>query len=190
MTLISSDKPSQPYDLTLDKFAAASTNADAVYVSVSGESMQVLGTGSMPTGRSVTWVSPDVDTVSHFSDALAQTYGRAIAKVVANELKLEPNPGKPLSSRVIERALDMAHTSSVALVGVDFLTAMDCSALNGARLFRSTCDSLGLESSNVSLERRHAIDAAMQLRFTEAARNGRSPVSADTAQGWLRELLI
>ncbi|KAB0614664.1 BspR family type III secretion system anti-sigma factor [Castellaniella defragrans] len=173
----------------LDRFAAATRGAESVYISVSGQSMQVLGTGTTPGGRSVAWVAPDVDTTRLFTAALEHSYGAGIARSVARELGLEPSPGKPLSSRTVMQALDMARTASQALSGVDFVTRLDCSASAQGTGFKAACQALGLDPSGLDPQRRQDIDQAMQLRFEQAAAQGRSPVAPEAAQAWLRELL-
>ncbi|MFC4297799.1 hypothetical protein ACFO0J_07065 [Castellaniella hirudinis] len=174
---------------SLDRFEAATHGAESIYISVSGQSMQVLGTGTTPGGRSVAWVAPDVDTTRLFTEALAHSYGPGIAQAVARELGLEPSPGKPLSARTVAQALDMAQTSSQALSGVDFVTRLDCSASAQGAGFKAACQTLGLDPSNLDPQRCQDIDQAMQQRFDQAAAQGRSPVAPETAQDWLRALL-
>ena len=48
---------------------------------------------------------------------------------------------------------------------------------------------LDIDPASLSPQRRQEIDAAMQIRFDQAAAQGQSPVTADMAQGWLRTLL-
>jgi len=151
--------------------------------------MQVLGTGTTPGGRSIAWVAPDVDTVSMFTQALAGTYGKDIAIAVARELGLEPSPGKPLSLRTIEMALDMAQMTRHALEGVDFGTRLDCSATAGGPGFIGACRDLGIAPESVDPAQRQRIDESMAQRFDQAAAQGQTPVSSHTAQEWLRELL-
>lgn len=174
---------------SLEAFASAASVGDAVHVSVSGQSMQVLGTGSTPGGRSVAWVAPDVDTTAMFTNALARTHGQGVAIAVARELGLQPSPGTPLASRVVSQALDMAQTTRAALEGVDFFTQMLCSARSGGPAFQQACQATGVASADVGQAQRQQIDQAMQSRFEQAAAQGQSPVSPGTAQQWLRELL-
>jgi len=173
----------------LDHFKAATEGTDVVYISVSGQSMQVLGTGTTPGGRSVAWVAPDVDTTRLFTEALEHRYGIGISQTIARELGLHPSPGTPLSSRTVERALDMARTSSQALEGVDFITQLNCSATTQGAGFQSTCQTLGLDPARFTPQQRQDIDTAMQARFQQAVAQGHSPVPFETAQTWLRELL-
>lgn len=175
--------------LSLDAFSQASRAGQAVYISASGQSLQVLGAGAMPDGRSVAWVAPDADTVSMFTQALEQTYGHGIASAVSRELGLYPSPGKPLASRAIERALDMAQTSAQALDGVNFITRLDCSATAGGPVFASVCKELGIAPGSVTAQESRRIDQAMQQKFDQAAQSGQTPVAPETARVWLRELL-
>ena len=185
---LSASLPAQaPPDL--DHFKAATEGADAVYISVSGQSMQVLGTGTTPGGRSVAWVAPDVDTTRQFTEALEHRFGIGISQTIVRELGLHPSPGTPLSSRTVERAIDMAQTSTLALEGVDFITQLDCSATTRGAGFQFACRTLDLDPAGFTAQQRQDIDAAMLARFQQAAAQGQSPVAPDTAQAWLRELL-
>ena len=182
--------PLSSHDLpSLDSFKTASQGADAVYIAVSGESLQVLGTGVTPSGRSVTWVAPDMDTTRMFTQALEHRFGPGISKAIAQELNLQPSPGKPLSARTVEQALHMAETSSQAMSGVDFITQLDCSATAQGAGFQAVCQSLGLSPASLTAQQRQDIDAAMQSHFEQAASQGRSPVTPETAHAWLRALL-
>ncbi len=174
---------------SLSHFEAAAHDSEAVYISVSGQSMQVLGTGTTPGGRNVAWVAPDIDTTRLFTEALSHSYGKGITQTIVRELGLEPSPGKPLSSRAVAQALDMAQTSSQALSGVDFATGLDHSASVRGAGFLTACRALSIDPASLSTQRRQEIDAAMQLRFEQASAQGQSPVTAGTAQAWLRELL-
>ena len=174
---------------SLDRFEAAAQGTESIYLSGSGETLQVLGTGTTPEGRQVAWVAPDVDTTRAFTQALEHSFGPGISQTVARELGLQPSPGKPLSSRVVQQALDMAQTSSQALAGVDFITQMDCSATTQGAGFRSVCQALGRDPDRLSPQQRQDIDTALQTRFAQAAAQGLSPVAPETARGWLRDLL-
>lgn len=188
MTIDSVSRPT-PGSPQLDAFTQAAQGGGDVYISVAGEQLQVLGTGTTPGGRSVAWVAPDVDTVSMFSEALARTYGNGIASAVSRELGLTASPGKPLSARTIELAVDMAQTSRQALDGVDFATRLACSASTGSTVFLSACAQAGIDPAGVDAQKRQAIDVAMQQRFDHAAGTGQSPVSLGTARTWLSAVL-
>lgn len=188
MTIDSVSRPS-PGSPQLDAFTQAAQAGGDVYISVAGEQLQVLGTGTTPGGRSVAWVAPDVDTVSMFSEALARTYGNGIASAVSRELGLSASPGKPLSARTIELAVDMAQTSRHALDGVDFATRLACSASTGSAVFLSACSQAGIDPASVDAQKRQVIDVAMQQRFDQAASAGESPVSLATARTWLSAVL-
>ena len=182
--------PSSAHGIPLDAFSQASRTEPAVVVSASGQSLRVLGVGATPGGRGIAWVAPDVDTTSMFTQALGQTYGSGIASAISRELGLTPSPGKPLSSRAIERALDMAQTSRQTLAGVDFATRLDCSAVAGGPVFLGACKAVGMDPGSVTPQERQRIDQAMQQKFEQAAQSGQSPVAPADAQGWLRELLL
>lgn len=162
---------------------------ESVYISVDGRSLKVLGTGTTPDGRSIAWVSPDTDTASAFAQALRQAYGQGIATTVARELGLEPSPGKPLSSRLIERAIDMARTSQTVMDGVDFTTILGCSARSNGTIFINACHQAGILPESLDAEARRRIDAAMRQKFDQALQSGASPIEPATARAWLSDLL-
>lgn len=174
---------------SLEKFTEAAKAGQDLYVNINGEQRQILGLGSTPAGRSVAWLAPDVDTTSMFTQALAHTYGPGIASAVARELGLLPNPGKPLSSRRVEAAVDMANTSRHALSGVDFLSRISTSAMGNTSVFQQACRDRNLDPAMITPEQRQRLDQAMQTRFEQAYAAGHSPVPLATASQWLRELL-
>ena len=173
----------------IEDFTHAAQDGGDVYLSVSGEQLRVLATGTTPSGRQVAWVDPSLDTAQIFSRALADTYGNGIASAVSHELGLQAGPGKPLSARTVERAVDMAETSRVAMTGVDFATQLACSAVSGSAAFNDACRQAGIDPAAITPAQRQAVDTAMRERFDAAAASGLSPVSGDTARGWLRELV-
>lgn len=188
MTIDSVSRPVPGYP-QLDAFTQAAQGGGDVFISVAGDQLRVLGTGATPGGRSVAWVAPDVDTSSMFAQALANTYGNGIASAVSRELGLAANPGKPLSSRTIEQAVDMAQASRQALEGVDFATRLACSASAGSSIFMAACNQAGIDPASLDAQQRRTLDADMQQRFDQAAASGQSPVSLDTARTWLSQLL-
>lgn len=182
-----SSQPSR--QLSVEQFAEAAKGNESVYLSISGQSMQVLGVGTTPGGRTVAWVAPDVDTTRMFIEALQESYGPGIAKAIAQELGLQPSPGKPLSSRTVIHALDMARTAGRALSGIDFVTALEYSAQNAGLGFKAVCQDLNLDPGSLDDQQRKAIDQALQERFQQAASEGRSPVPPETVRSWLYEVL-
>jgi len=174
---------------SLEAFAEAAQTGQDISVEVAGERLRVLGRGSTPGGRSVTWLAPHVDTTSMFAHMLERTYGNGIASAVARELELDASPGKPLLSRSVLAALDMAATASQALAGVDFVTRLSTSALANTPVFQQACQDCDIDAASVPAEQRKAIDLAMQARFEKATTCGQAPVLLPTATAWLRELL-
>lgn len=96
--------------LELDVFARAASQGETLYVTKAGEQFQVIASGTTPSGRNVSWVATDEDTLVMFSSALALAYGTGIARAVAKELDLHAVPTTSLSARVVTRAVDMAET--------------------------------------------------------------------------------
>jgi len=175
--------------LPLETYTEAAQSGQDLYVNISGAQYQVLSVGSTPTGRSVAWLAPDIDTTSMFTQALTQTYGQGIASAVARQLELTPAPGKALSSRTISLAVDMANTARDALSGVDFMSRLSSSAVGNSAVFQQACQDSNLDPATISLAQRESLDQSMQTRFEQAALTGQNPVSLATAGHWLRELL-
>lgn len=173
----------------LDAFRQGAAQADQVVVQLDGQNFTVLGQGQTTSGRSVAWVQGDTDTTRMFLDAMTQSFGGAVSQAIARELGLEPAPGKPLASRLIEQALDMAQTSQRALGGVDFLTLMDHSAQMGSASFRSSCTELGLVPQQVGAEQRHQIDQLVRQHADAAVSQGQSPLSGTQVQAWLQDAI-
>lgn len=171
----------------LESYSVAARAGQDLYVDIDGTQRQVLSWGNTQRGRSVAWLAPD--TTSMFTQALTETYGRGIASAVAKQLGLEPSPGKPLSSRTVLTALDMANNAKDALVGVDFMSRLNASAVGSTPVFRQACLDCNIDPTAVTPSQRQALDLAMQARFDEAAVAGNSPVPLESVGEWLRELL-
>lgn len=177
----------------LDSFNERATQGKEVRVEVDGQSYMVLAQGTLATAsgnaRSVAWVQGDVDTTHIFVNAMSQTYGARVSDSITKELGLEPSPGKPLASRLVQQALEMAKISQEVLGGVDFLTALEHSAVAGGRGFHQAVSVLNLDSKSMTAQTRMELDAHMQAKFAQANANGQSPVAAEVASAWLKGLL-
>lgn len=174
----------------IDAFRESAGQGEAVrVVEVDGRSFQVLAEGHLPGSqggsRSVAWVREDTDTTGMFLNALAQRFGAGVADHIAEALALEPSPGKPLASRLVPQAIDMAETCAQALSGVDFLTQIEHSARSGGVAFRAAAARLGIDSAGLDADTRRLLDQHMQADFAYAAARGESPVPAATATQWL-----
>lgn len=178
----------------LEAFRQSAQDAPEVRVTLDSGSYQVLGQGQFSGGgasRSVAWVQGDSDTTSMFVQALSQSFGGGLSAAVARELGLEPAPGKPLASRLVSQALDIAKTGQQALSGVDFLTLLDHSAVAGGMGFKAALSPLPIDPASLDGATRAAIDARIKEKFEQAAARGESPVLAATAQAWIKaELLL
>jgi hypothetical protein len=173
----------------LDAFTQAAAGGREVYADINGERLQVLAAGSLPNGRSVAWIAPNVDTASMFADTLARTFGAGVGSAVARELDLVAAPGKPLSARTITLAVDMAREAGQAMTGVDFVTQLAFSAKASGAEFQRTASDLGIATAGFDAAKRQAIDDAMAAHFASAAESGNSPVEPSVARNWLRSLL-
>lgn len=126
-----------------------------------------------------------MDSTSVFSDILGQAFSRGIQDAVVRELGLQPSTDQPLERRLILQAIVMAEASQQALNGVDFMTRMMFSAAAHTAGFLHACRALELPPDALGASQRAAIDARMQHRFSQAARQRQSPVAPRLAQRWL-----
>lgn len=175
--------------LPLATYTEAAQRGQDLYITIDGAQHQVLSVGCTQQGRSVAWLAPDIDTTSMFTAALTHAYGPAIVDEVSRQLGLLPAPGKPLSSRTVVAAIDMADTAKHALSGIDFVSRLRTSAAADTPIFQQACRDSQLDPSAISPDQRESLDKAMHARFEHAASVGESPVSLATAGQWLRELL-
>lgn len=176
----------------LDRFTHCATQAAAVQLSVQGQQFDVIALGSLQgTGgtRQVAWVQPDVDTTTMFTQALGQRYGAGMSQAISQELGLQPAPGQPLASRLVQQAMDMAQTGAQALEGVDFLTRLEHSAQHQGSAFRQLVQQSGLDPSRLSADTLTHLDRQMDASFAAATQRGESPVRPEVASRWLTAYL-
>ena len=173
----------------IEAFRQGAAKAEEIQAMVvDGHTFKVMAVGQMPTGsqRSVAWVQGDVDTTALFMQAFSASFGGRLSAAVSQELGLAPAPGKPLASRAVTQALDMAQTGQQAFAGVDFLTQLAHSASAGGAAFKSLVTAQGIPPGVLSKAICSQIDSNMRQRFEAAASAGESPVSATVAANWLR----
>lgn len=179
-----------PPSISLDAFRQGAERGESVYVTVEGQQYTVRDQGQMVSSsggtRSVAWVQEDVDTTSLFVSALGQGFGPGVSRAVAEALGLQPAPGKPLASRIVHQALEMANTGQQALQGVDFLTRLHLSASTMGPQFLRVVAQMEIDPSRLSADARALIDKRMGEHFDAALRQGQSPVAPETAAKWLR----
>lgn len=172
----------------LEAFRESASHGAAVRVSVDGEDFQVLAEGRFDAGgatRSVVWVEDSTDTTRMFLDAMSQSFGSRISSEVTRELGLAPAPGKPLASRLVNEALDMAQTGQQALSGVDFVTRLEHSAVLGGAAFHRIAVAAGIDPKSLSADTLAMLDRQLQDRFDAAVVAGATPVSPDVASQWV-----
>jgi hypothetical protein len=182
-----------PAGQILGAFREAVQKGDDVRVSVDGQDFKVIAQGQFTSSggqsRSVAWVRDNVDTTGIFLQAMAQAYGPRISQEISNTLGLEPSPGKTLASRSITQALEMGEIGKQALSGVDFMTQLEHSASAGGRSFQLAMNEMQIDPRAMDSGTRQWIDEQMKLGFDAALASGNSPVSPETATGWLKQLI-
>lgn len=171
----------------LQAFQEAAQQGQWLHVSRDGAQWQVKASGTTPSQRAVAWVEPDHDTTSAFVTALGQSFSRGVQSAVARELGLDPAPGRPLSGRLVQQAIEMARTSENALSGVDFFTRLQASAQHGSTAFAQVCQELGHDPARISPQTRAQIDQRVQQQFDAAQAQRLAPVPDGQARQWLLE---
>lgn len=187
------DGPSARIQADLGQFRAAADQGEAVLLSLDGQKLRVLASATFEDAggqsHSVSWVASGADTTGLFIQALGQTYGGRLGQEIASTLGLQPTPGKPLESRLVKQAIDMAATSQGAMDGIDFLTQLAFSAAKGGQAFQRSVAELQLDPRTLDPGKRQWIDEQMADRFNQAQADGQSPISSQTASAWLGEIL-
>ena len=176
--------------LSLSSFRDSATKGENLRVVHDGSLWKVEACGTAVTERSGATEKPETDTTSAFIEALGKAFSRGIQDAVVRELELIPQPGQPLESRTVLRAIAMAEASQQAMEGVDFMTRLMFSAASQSAGFIDACVAIGLSPAAVSAEQRKSVDACMQERFAQAAHLGEFPVAPALAQQWLRAELM
>jgi len=174
---------------SVEAFRDGAKQGEAVRIAVDGQSFKVLAEGRLDSadgsGRSVAWVEDDADTTGMFVQALSQGFGARVSAAVAKELGLAPASGKALSSRLVHQALEMAQTGQQALAGIDFITRLEHSAVAGGAAFQRAAAVLGIDPNNMGTDDRAMLDRQLNDRFEAALARGETPVSGETAAGWI-----
>lgn len=186
MSIPSSPPPSSS-SLSLQAFHEAAAHQTDVYLD--GERLVLLGSGKTPQGRQIDWVAPAGDTSGALIRALNDAVGAGLGSAIARELSLTSAPGKPLSARTIERAVNMANEGMHMLEGVDFMTQLRLSAQNGTPDFIRLCTQAGIDPQQLDATTRKDIDDMLAQRFQAAAQTGHVPVSDPESERWLTEII-
>ena len=161
--------------------------AVVAYEAETGHVVQAVG--QLGSGREVAWLGPSGDTTHDFLDAIAQRFGAAAKARVHQELGLQPAPGKPLPSRLVEPALAIARRTHSVLAGLDFMSRLAFSAQHSGRSFLAACARQGIDPGQLDAAARQRIDAAMAQRFAAAVDLPGGEVPQEVAARWLQELL-
>lgn len=193
MTDISASGGLSPRQI-LERFSDTSARGEAMVVSVDGTDFKVMAIGQLSAAsgvtRSVAWVQSDSDTTSIFLTAMSQSYGVNVSRAIANQLGLNPSPGKPLESRLVQKALEMATVSHIALGGVDFLTMLGHSAAAGGRDYLDVSAALNIDPKSIDADTRLWLDSQMKLRIENAHSNGQYHIQPAIASEWLKTLML
>jgi hypothetical protein len=175
---------------SISDFKRAAQEGVMVEIFIDGSTFDVRARGHLNThggsDHSVDWVTPQQqDTTHFFLQALRKSYGDKLSSITSRELGIESTRGKPLASRIVINALNMAETSSTALCGVDYFTRLEHSAEFGGSAYRKALIELKIESSLIREDQKKSIDKLMLEKFDQEASAGRSPVASNVVKNWL-----
>lgn len=153
MVTISGSNPLQTTgSALLDEFERVASNNGSKLIELDGEKLRVLGHGTLPgSGRSVAWVDASQDgsaassVTRVFAEALSDRFGSRLASGIARELGLDITAGKPIESRTVTAAIDMARTASNALEGSYFALRLSFDPVLNGTGFSSVVNELGLD---------------------------------------------
>ncbi len=178
--------------LSIDAFQQAASTGTEIQVSEQDGQLKLLGTGETPSRRQVAWVEGSQqgnDAAALFLQTLLGSYGNRIGQAVARELGLDTQAGKPLTSRQVNLAIDMAATSQTAFSGMNFLsrTAISASANNAE--FRAACGEAGVSAQSMDSDARKAIDLVFAKAFNAAADGDRNHIDLPTARSLMRDAI-
>ena len=165
MVMISGSNPLQaPGSGLLEEFERVASQDGANLIELDGEKLRVLGQGALPgSGRSVQWVDsshadePVSGVARVFTEALGERYGSGLAKGIARELGLDRLGSKPIESRTVQQALDMARTASSALEGHRFALQLGLDPRMNGPEFVSLLQDMGVDGSALTTQAREAV---------------------------------
>ena len=179
---------------SISAFKRAAQEGVMVEIFIDGSTFDVRARGHLNThggsDHSVDWVTPQhQDTTHFFLQALKKNYGDKLSAITSRELAIESTHGKPLASRIVINALNMAETSSTALCGVDYFTRLEHSAEFGGSAYRKALIELKIEAPLIREDQKKSIDKVMLEKFNQEAAAGRSPIASIVVKNWLLEEL-
>lgn len=181
-----------PDDISLDAFRAAVADGDGWLEVTSGGTLEVVAT-RRKFGRSVTWVrngaGADPQLGGLFIEALGRAFGEAMAADIAGECDVRPDDGKPLATRAVRRALDMAAHRQGIYQGMNFLTRLQFAARGRGPEFLASCAAAGVAPGALAPRMLDAIDARFGMLFDQAADGDRTFVDLLRACALMRQTL-
>ena len=164
-------------DLGLDRFLEAARQGMLVWVQGDDTDLAVCS-GDRPDPAART------DVGALLAAALREHCGTAAGQLAEQEFGLVDRPQRVLPARTVIRAVACAEAALSVQMAQATVLRFEFSAEHLGRYFRHLCRELGIEPSGLSLERRRAMDQAVQDCF-----GGLEPASADAARQRLVQLL-
>lgn len=119
-----------------------------------------------------------------FVTALRRQFGDAASAIAEREWALTLQPRRILPARTVRRAVACAESAFSLLSAQAQLLQIEFSAVMMGWRFRRLADSLGVDASLLSPERRQTLDAALAVDF-----NAGPPVDVEFVTAQLRALL-
>lgn len=119
-----------------------------------------------------------------FVAALRERFGDAASAIAEREWRLSLQPRRLLPARTVRRAVACAESAFSLLMAQSLLMQIEFSAVMLGWRFRRVAETLGLDPGTLSVERRQALDQALEADFKTTV-----PAEADAVSGRLRALL-
>ena len=154
----------------LDAFIGAAAAGRLLWVQPVQGHLEVCG-GVTPDGSAT-------DQVGRlFVLALRERYGEAASAIAEREWRLSTRPRRLLPARTVRRAVACAESALSLQQAQSHLLQFEFSALLLGWRFRRVAESLGLDVAGLGIERRRALDHALETEFRA------TPVNQFTALG-------
>jgi len=120
-----------------------------------------------------------------FVAALREQFGDAASAIAEREWRLGPKPRRLLPARTVRLAVACAESAFSLLTAQSNFLQFEFSAVLIGWRFRRVAEGLGLDPAALSLERRQALDQALEAEFRVPP-----PTDAEALGAQLRALLV
>lgn len=170
--------PATPNPPLLDAFISAASPGKLLWAALVEGRLEVRS-GATPDSA----VSDQIGRL--FVEALRAQFGDAASAIAERECKLGLQPRRLLPARTVRRAVACAESAFSLLMAQSHLLQIECSAVMMGWRFRRIAESVGLDPQLLPVERRQALDVALEPDFRSPL-----PVDADVVAARIRAWLM